>query len=90
MLLALAATVYLADDLVLRVRTVHPTANWPVESITRTRVLAIPQKSGKYDFQIDRLQPVETLSCVHALFPHLGSQPCWYLKPRVNQPIVVN
>ena len=82
--------VYLCDYLYLRIRMFHRTATDPFESMTRTRVLAIPQKSGKFDYQIDETQPVETLTCVHSFFPHYGDQPCWYLKPRLNQPIPVN
>ena len=89
-LLAASASVYAGDYLVVRFALLHPRPSWPLESITRTRVLAIPQKNGKYDYQIDQLLPVETLTCVHAIFPHFGSQPCWYLKPRANQPIVMN
>jgi len=81
--------VYAGDYLYLRIRMVHPTPMNPFESITRTRVLAIPQKSGKFDYQIDQIQPIETITCVHSLFPHYGDQPCWYLKPRLNQPIPV-
>lgn len=58
--------------------------------MTRTRLLAIPKKNGKYDFQIDELQPTEALTCVHALFPHYGDKPCWYLKPRLNRPIAID
>lgn len=82
--------VYAFDYCYLRVRMLHRTPTDPFESMTRTRVLAIPQKSGKFDYQIDQTQPVETLTCVHSLFPHYGDQPCWYLKPRLNQPIPVN
>jgi hypothetical protein len=89
-LLVLAASVYAGDYLVLRVRMLHATPSQPFETMIRTRILAIPQKNGKYDYQIDQLQPVETLTCVHCLFPHYGDRPCWYLKPRLNQPIPVN
>ena len=84
------AAVYACDYAYLRIRMVHRTAADPFESLTRTRVLAIPQKSGKFDYQIDQAQPLETLTCVHSLFPHYGDQPCWYLKPRLNQPIPVS
>lgn len=84
------ATVYAGDYLYLRIRMFHSTLTDPFESMTRTRVLAIPQKNGKLDYQIDQAQPVETLTCVHSLFPHYGDQPCWYLKPRLNQPIPVS
>ena len=82
--------VYAGDYAYLRVRMLRPTPSDPFESMSRTRVLAIPQKSGKFDYQIDQTQPVETLTCVHSLFPHYGDQPCWYLKPRLNQPISMN
>jgi hypothetical protein len=82
--------VYVGDYAYLRVRMLRPTPSDPFESMSRTRVLAIPQKSGKLDYQIDQTQPVETLTCVHSLFPHYGDQPCWYLKPRLNQPISMN
>jgi hypothetical protein len=89
-LLISAAGAYAVDYLVLRIRMLHASPSAPFESVTRTRVLAIPQKSGTIDYQIDQLQPVESVTCVHTLFPHYGRQPCWYLKPRVNQPIRVN
>jgi hypothetical protein len=89
-LLALVACIYVVDYLVLRVRILHTLPTSPFESMTRTRILAIAQKGGKTDYQIDQVQPIETLTCVHALFPHYGDQPCWYLKPRLNQPITIN
>lgn len=88
-ILVLIACVFAADYFVLRIRMLRATPSEPFESMTRTRILAIAQKGGKTDYQIDQLQPVETLTCVHALFPHYGDQPCWYLKPRLNQPIKI-
>jgi hypothetical protein len=81
------ALVYVSDWLIFQIRNHHPTATMPYESLTRSRILAIPQKSGKTDFQIDAERPTETLSCVHALFPHSGFPPCWRLKPHLNDPI---
>jgi hypothetical protein len=89
-LAGLFVLVYAADYLYLRIRMRHPTPSSPFESMTRMRVLAIPQKSGRFNYQIDQVQPVETLTCVHSLFPHYGDQPCWYLKPRLNRPIPVS
>ena len=89
-LIAAVVLVYAGDYICLRVRMLHPTPTKPFETMTRTRVLAIPQKSGKFDYQIDQTQPVETLTCVHSLFPHYGDQPCWYLKPRIHQPIPIS
>jgi hypothetical protein len=89
-LAGLFVLVYAADYFYLRIRMRHSAPASPFESLTRTRVLAIPQKSGKFDYQIDQAQPLETLTCVHSLFPHYGDQPCWYLKPRLNRPIPVS
>ena len=84
------ALLYAADFLVLSFRILHPAVSRPFESLIRTRILAIAQKSGKFDYQIDQLQPVETITCVHAVFPHYGNRPCWYVKPGIDQPIPVN
>jgi hypothetical protein len=89
-LVGIFVLVYAADYLYLRIRMRKATPTSPFESVTRTRVLAIPQKNGKFDYQIDQNQPVETLTCAHSLFSHYGDQPCWYLKPRLNQPIPVS
>lgn len=89
-LLGALIALYAGDYLYVRVRMLHATPINPFETLTRARVLAIPQKNGKFDYQIDQTQPVETLTCVHSLFPHYGDPPCWYLKPRLNQPIPVS
>lgn len=89
-LIAAVALAYTGDYIYLRVRMLHTTPTNPFETMTRTRVLAIPQKNGKLDYQIDQTQPIETLTCVHSLFPHYGDQPCWYLKPRINRPIPIS
>ena len=86
-LLLIFAAVYAGDFLWLAIRSIHPTATNPYESMKRTRVLAIPQKNGKTDYQIDEEKPTETLTCVHSLFPHRGYPPCWKLKPHINDPI---
>ena len=81
-----AAFLYAGDYLWLRLRMARSKPS-PIESFTRTRLLAIPLKNGKTEYEIDRLAPEETLTCVHSLFPHYGHAPCWYLKPRAAQPI---
>jgi len=83
----LTASLYIADFVVLRIRMVHPTPTWPMESMTRARLLAIPMKNGRETYEIDQVNPTELVTCVHAIFPHSGNPPCWYLKPRLNQPI---
>jgi hypothetical protein len=81
------AVVYLGDYLSVRIRMLHPKPADPFESITILRVLAIPEKNGKTSYEIDQQNPEQTIICVHALFPHSGYSPCWYVKPRINQPI---
>ena len=88
--LALVATllvVYIGDSLRFRVRMIHPKPADPLESFTGPRVLAIPEKGGKTSYEIDQQQPEQTTTCAHSWFPHAGYRPCWYVKPRLNQPI---
>jgi hypothetical protein len=89
-MLLVTGCIYAADYLVLRIRAMYATPTTPFETLTRTRVLAIPKKNGKYEYQIDQLKPAETLTCVQSLFPHYSLKPCWYLKPRLSQPIPVD
>ncbi len=86
-LIAALAISYAGDYLWFRVRMIHATATDPVESFKTLRVLAIPEKGGKTSYEIDQLNPEHTITCTHTLFPHMGSSPCWYVKPRLNQPI---
>jgi hypothetical protein len=86
-ILAGLALSYFADFLYLRVRMLHPKPADPFESIHALRVLAIPEKNGKTEFEVDAQNPEQTVTCVHSLFPHSGFSPCWYVKPRINQPI---
>ena len=84
---AALALVFCGDYLSLRVRMLHPRAADPFESLKTLRVLAIPEKNGKTDYEVDARNPEQTVTCVHSLFPHSGYSPCWYVKPRINQPI---
>jgi len=88
-LLGLVTVVYAADYGYVRVRMIHPKPADPFESMTRNRLLAIPLKNGKLEYELDQVNPTDTLTCVHSLFPHYGDPPCWYLKPRINDPIPV-
>jgi hypothetical protein len=80
---------YVMDYAYLRIRMIHPKPADPFESMVRNRLLAIPQKNGMLDYELDQVHPTDTLTCVHSLFPHYGDPPCWYLKPRINDPIPV-
>jgi hypothetical protein len=78
---------YATDYLYVRIRMIHPKPADPFESMTTLRVLAIPEKNGKTEYEVDAQNPEQTATCVHSLFPHYGYSPCWYVKPRINQPI---
>jgi hypothetical protein len=71
-------SVYGGDSVVLHFR--HD----PVGSVVVERYDAIPEKNGKTEFAFE--QPV-TQRCVHALFPHMGYQTCWYLSRHTEQRI---
>ncbi|MGB8473848.1 MAG: hypothetical protein WCE61_07180 [Candidatus Acidiferrum sp.] len=82
-----AALVYAGDFVYFRVRMMHPKADDPLETVTALRVLAIEQKGGKTEYTIDQREPQQTAVCVHAIFPHAGDLPCWYLKRKFAEPI---
>jgi hypothetical protein len=67
---------YLGDSLLLRWR------GQPLGTVAVERYDAIPEKNGKTEFAYD--QPINQ-PCVHALFPHRGYQPCWYLTRHSEQ-----
>ena len=71
-LVALPIAVYSADVLVLRYRIERGGA---LE--TMTVYLATRLKSGKLEVFTDRPQ---TEVCAHALLPHFGYRPCWYVR----------
>jgi hypothetical protein len=79
--------VYSTDYLYVRIRAIHPKPADPFESIKALRVLAIPEKNGRTLYEVDAQNPEQTVTCVHSLFPHSGYPPCWYVKPRINQPV---
>ena len=54
----------------------------PYGQITVTSYDAVTQKSGKTEFLFN---PPEAETCVHALFPHQGYPPCWYLARHTEQ-----
>jgi hypothetical protein len=82
-ILALLGTVLLAygiDWAIFRIR-VSSNRN-PYGSVVVNHYYAVLQKNGKTQFIFDPPQP-ET--CVNALFPHSGMQPCWYLTRHPEQ-----
>jgi hypothetical protein len=83
----LLGLIYGGDYLYVRVRMLHAKPANPFESLKSLRVLAIPEKNGKVEYQVDVQNPEQTVTCVHSLFPQYGYSSCWYVKPRINQPI---
>ncbi len=71
---------YAVDYLVFHYRVSHN--RQPYGQVTVYAYDAIPQKSGKTELIFD---PPELQTCVNALFPHSGDEPCWYLR-RHNEP----
>jgi hypothetical protein len=83
----LAGLVYAGDYLFVRYRMAYPKTGEAFGSVVMERLYAIPQKSGKIDYEFDAQQPEVNTPCVHSLFPHLGLSPCWYLKQNSQKPI---
>jgi hypothetical protein len=80
LLLGVPAVAYTVDYLVFRYRLA---ANrQPFGQVTVTRYDAILQKSGKTQLIFN---PPEPQTCVHALFPQAGFEPCWYLERHTEQ-----
>jgi hypothetical protein len=69
-----AVVLFVFDYAVFRLRAA---ANWnPYGSVTVDHYYAVQQKNGKTQFIFDPPQPQ---TCIHALIPHSGYLPCWYL-----------
>jgi hypothetical protein len=54
----------------------------PYGSVVVSHYYAVSQKSGKTQFIFD---PPAPETCVNALYPHAGMQPCWYLQRHPEQ-----
>jgi hypothetical protein len=64
---------YAGDYLLVR----FPGKRQAFDSVQVHPYLAIPQKDGKTEIV---LQDPVTRTCVQSLFPHMGANPCWYVK----------
>jgi hypothetical protein len=87
LVVALAAIVYVADYAILRLRIVYARPGSAFGSVQVVRLLAILLKNGRVDYELDAQQPEVTVICVRALFPHMGYQPCWYVRRQSQKPI---
>ncbi len=68
------AVLYTGDELFVRYRLMRRTPHDPLDAVAV--YLATRLKDGRVEIYQD--EP-ETEVCVHALFPHLGHRPCWYV-----------
>jgi hypothetical protein len=87
--LALLFVVYLGDFLWFQVRVHYPAAGPSTSSVHRYRLLAIPLKNNKVDYEIDAQKPEEDLPCARSLFSHAGNRPCWYVTRHAKDPITM-
>jgi hypothetical protein len=86
-LVALLAAVYVADLSWYECRVHMPNLGAATGSVHRIRLLAIPAKGNKIEYEIDSVQPEEDVPCAHALFPRGGNGPCWYVAKHASDPI---
>ena len=80
-LLLAGATLFLGDYALLSWRI---SRNQGYGSIQVSVVYQIPQKGNKAEYVA--VDP-QMQTCVRSLFPHLGDQPCWYLRRHTQQQI---
>ncbi len=73
-----AAVLYLGDYAVLRLRSE------PTGSIMVRKYYALHKAREKTNFMFAEPAPE---ACVHALFPHMGASPCWWLARHTEQRI---
>src|SRR6201997_2881548 len=75
-----AALAYGLDYAVFRIRA--STNRNAYGTVTVNHYYEILQKNGKTQLIFD---PPQAQTCVHALFPHEGWLPCWYLARHPDQ-----
>jgi hypothetical protein len=76
-LIVLSALVYAGDYAFLRYEI--GAKRDVFAKITTDSYYAVPRKDGRLEFMFN--DPVDQ-QCIQSLFPHLGYQPCWYVKRR--------
>jgi hypothetical protein len=85
--IVLLAILFAGDYASVRLRAAYPRFGSAYDSVRIVRLLAIPLKNGRTEYQLDALQPNVTVTCVRSLFPHLGYEPCWYVRRNSHKPI---
>ena len=58
-------------------------------SVHRIRLLAIPGKANKTEYELDAVTPEEDVPCARTLFPHANHNPCWYVSRHAKDPIAM-
>jgi len=79
LLVGLLGLVYAADYASVRIPI--PKSRNPYSTVTVRPYYDVGLKSGKSDFYF--LDPRKQ-TCVNSLFPHLGYNPCWYLRKHTH------
>lgn len=85
--LAILVLAYFLDFSWYHLRLSFPALSSAAGSVHRVRLLAIPGKGNKVEYQVDSLQPEEDVPCTRTIFPHSGHAPCWYVARHANDPI---
>jgi len=78
---------YAVDFSWYHLRLAAPTLGAPTSSVHRLRMLAIPEKGNKTEYQLDEVHPEEDVPCTRTLFAHSNENPCWYVSRHANDPI---
>ncbi len=86
-IVALFVLFYLGDLAWYEMRILVPKLGPTTGSVHRIRLLAIPSKGNKVDYEIDAVHPEEDVPCSHSIFPRGGNRPCWYLVRHAKDPI---
>jgi hypothetical protein len=81
------AVLYIYDYLTVRHRMAAKTQGDPFDTVVHPRLLAIPVKGDRIQYELDAQSPVEYVPCVHSIVPHFGYSPCWYVKRGSKKPI---
>jgi hypothetical protein len=80
---------YAVDVTWYHVRLAVPRIGMANSSVHRVRLLAIPDKGNKIEYQIDAVTPEEDVPCSRTIFPHAGRNPCWYVSRHAKDPIAM-
>ncbi|MGA8267144.1 MAG: hypothetical protein WB787_05235, partial [Candidatus Acidiferrales bacterium] len=73
---AVLALVYIADYTLLRIKMARKDPSTAYSIVKVQPLYAVPHKDGRAEYMFGEAQ---NQTCVHALFPHSGYSPCWYL-----------